>query len=122
MIILPEKITVFFDVDSTLVLWDATQEEMAIKGIKFGEGDYAVMCVPHEKHIEMLRQHKARNHLIVVWSAGGVSWAEAVIKKLGLEDLVDLVVTKPHFFYDDLPSSMFMPESSRVYKDPIHGK
>lgn len=47
---------------------------------------------------------------MVVWSAGGWDWAEAVVKTLKLENFVDLVISKPTWTYDDLQPSEFIPK------------
>lgn len=116
--------TVFFDVDDTLVMWDATPEELETKGIVI---EYPIQKVynykgvqtrlnirektvmPHQLHIKKLIEHKLRNHTVVVWSAGGSQWAEAVVRTLGLTDYVDLVVSKPNWCYDDLTAAEFIP-------------
>lgn len=110
--------TVFCDVDDTLVLWSipAGMEEKCIKFDNYGFTEY---LLPHEKHIDQLKRHKARGHKIVVWSAGGWAWAKAVVETLNLTELVDCVMSKPRWIYDDLPASAFMPESNRIYFDPI---
>jgi hypothetical protein len=99
----------YFDVDDTLVKW-------GYAGLPV-EGSIAIECegfvqhlVPHKKHIDQLKAHKARGHTIVVWSQGGDKWAEAVVKALNLEEYVDLVIEKPQWYYDDLPASAFMPK------------
>jgi hypothetical protein len=63
-----------------------------------------------------MKKHKARGHKIVVWSAGGWEWAKSVVETLELTEIVDLVMSKPAWFYDDIPSSSFMPEHNRIYK------
>lgn len=125
MIVVPCKEAVFFDVDDTLVKWSPTQEEKFMFGVEFtcpgsttlidGElkesGPWKEFLVPHRKHIESLKKHKQRGHTVVVWSAGGYDWAAAVVKTLGLENFVDLVISKPRWAYDDLPPNEYMPKS-----------
>jgi len=68
---------------------------------------------PHNGHIKILKDRKARGSFIVVWSAGGYAWANAVVKALGLEEYVDLVMTKPHAYVDDKQAAEIMGE--RIY-------
>lgn len=56
---------------------------------------------PHHRHIHQLKAHSARDHTILVWSAGGDAWAERVIRHLDLVDYVDYLVDKPLWAYDD---------------------
>jgi FMN phosphatase YigB (HAD superfamily) len=114
LVIDSDKVT-FFDVDDTLVKWSFSQEEADQYGIKFNNFGYETLLVPHRTHIEQLKKHRARGHKIIVWSAGGYDWAAEVVKVLGLEDAVDLVISKPTWFYDDLPASHFLPEGNRIY-------
>lgn len=131
MIVIPCRNTVFFDVDDTLVAWNATPEQLQEHGVEFecpgsmhdidNDGNpvycppWKALLLPHRKHIEQLKKHKMRGHTIVVWSAGGFDWAAAVVKTLGLESYVDLVISKPVWFYDDLTPDEFM--GKRYYMD-----
>lgn len=126
MIVLPSDNGVFCDVDDTLVMWSPTQEEREKYGIDVlcpgsnilkEDGTLSVgpswteRLVPHFTHIEQLKKHKARGHFVCVWSAGGWEWAQAAVKALGLENYVDLVISKPTWTYDDLQAEEFMPKS-----------
>jgi hypothetical protein len=105
--------TVFFDVDDTLVMWNQSPTHPnAVEMKVFG---FVENLVPHEGHIKQMKDHAFRGHHVVVWSAGGWEWAQAVVIALGLEQYVDEVMDKPHWFYDDLRSDQFMPESLRIY-------
>lgn len=110
MIVIPCNQPTFFDVDDTLVMWGYAglpvdgAIEIECRGIK-------QYVTPHKKHIEQLKAHRARGHTIIVWSQGGWEWAAAVVKALNLEKFVDLVIEKPQWAYDDLPASVFMPQS-----------
>lgn len=90
-----------FDIDGTLVAWeyDPTKESVEINGNMFNI---------HKAHIDQLKKHKARNHQVEVWSAGGADWAKSVIKALQLEEFVDIVGPKPSWCYDDLPANEFI--------------
>lgn len=113
--ILKSDNTVFVDCDDTLCIWDYTNEQKE-NGIKFNNYGYEVYLVPHKRHIESIKLHKARGHRIVVWSAGGWEWALEVVKTLQLTEYVDVVLSKPKWFYDDLSASSFMPEANRIWK------
>jgi len=102
-----------YDCDDTLVMWGLEDksknipiEDPYIKGL-------INYLTPNEKHIELLKKHKARGMTIIVWSAGGVEWAEAVVKALKLQDYVDAVFSKPSRYVDDLPCTEWM--GNRVY-------
>lgn len=131
MLIFPCKQTTFFDVDDTLVMWNATQQELDARGVWFEcppstwtvdpTDPHSVPApvpawqerlLPHRYHIEQLKKHKIRGHTIVVWSAGGYDWAAAVVKALKLEEYVDLVISKPIWAYDDLQPNEFIPKVS----------
>lgn len=109
---------VMFDVDDTLVVWDFPKEldEQAITFDNFGVN---VRLLPHYKHIDQMKRHAARGHMIYVWSAGGHEWAGEVIKTLGLEKYVNHIMSKPQWYYDDLRAEEFLPEINRVYYDPL---
>lgn len=127
MIVIPCKQTTFVDVDDTLVMWNATPEQLEKDGVDFecpgsmhdidNDGNpewspsWTARLLPHKKHIEQIKKHKMRGHTIIVWSQGGFDWAAAVVKALKLEDFVDLVISKPTWMYDDLPAAGFMPKN-----------
>lgn len=107
MLILPDRPSVYFDVDDTLVLHDRhdlPDEDIIVIDV----GNYVYSVHPHKKHIKQLKTHKAKGDIIVVWSQGGSEWAERVVKKLELIEYVDVCLTKPERYYDDLFPSQFM--------------
>jgi phosphoserine phosphatase len=117
MIVTKNDNMVCFDVDETLVVVNYPPEfqDKVETFNAFGEDFHFVR---HQKHIDLLRQFKARGHYVVVWSQGGWQWAEAVCKHLGIEECVDEVKTKPKWIVDDLPPNAFL---DRVYMD-LNGK
>jgi hypothetical protein len=92
---------VWFDIDGTLIK-QASQEEtdtIEINGLNFKK---------LEHNIEQLKLHYAQKHFIIVHSAANNGWAETVIKKLGLEQYIDLVLTKARWYVDDEPADYWM--------------
>ena len=73
-------------------------------------------------HVSQLVQQNLKGVRMVVWSAGGADWAEAVIKTLKLEDYVDVILTKPDFFYDDSKPEGFMGRHFFFAWDEINAK
>jgi hypothetical protein len=125
VIALHGQTNVYIDCDDTLISWSATPEELDLHGVLFQcpasktlhEDGHLVdvppwnkLLLPHKKHIRQLKTHKSRGSIIVVWSAAGSEWAEAVVKGLHLEQFVDLCIGKPQWVYDDLPLEEFMPK------------
>lgn len=114
-----------YDCDDTLVrwIWDQNEKEaLKDKMIKFdteGTGFHMryVFLVPNEQVINNLKQNHATGGTIVVWSAGGYIWAKEVVKVLGLSDQVDLIMSKPTRYVDDLPCNEWMGKWRRVNKD-----
>lgn len=111
-VVMPDKNTMYIDVDETLVHWSFNQEDID-KTIEVGGPDFIQRVLPNSKHIDALKHAKARGHVTVVWSAGGSGWSEAVVKALNLEKYVDLIVSKPNYFFDDLRPEDFM--TNRMY-------
>lgn len=89
------------DCDDTLVMWTIPQGysgplvETVLDGVKD-------VCIPNQHAINHLKKMKARNYAVIVWSAGGSDWAEAVVKALKLEKHVDLIMPKIDFHLDDV--------------------
>jgi hypothetical protein len=126
MLVIKSSRIVFCDVDDTLVMWnwkDYSPDGVGLIGITDPNDNVTVAVLPHFRHIEMIKQFKARGHTIVVWSQGGWAWAESVVKTLGIEHMVDLVIDKPSWYIDDLPASAFMQNPTYLHPtDPSKDK
>ena len=103
--------TAFFDVDDTLIHWEPLDgvEPLLLVSPKESYNVY-----PMQKNIDLIKEIRAVGWEIVVWSQGGVSHAERCVKLLGIEDLVDVIISKPTIYVDDLPFEQQMIK--RVYK------
>lgn len=121
MIVIPNKQIAYFDVDDTLVMWDLNNfQRKKAQGrdiVKIIHNGIGYELGVHREHIKKMVEHKTRGHIVCVWSAGGSEWAHNVVRALHLTDLVDIVISKPDWFYDDLPSEGFMEEQRRIYLD-----
>lgn len=103
MKVIKSEDVVCFDLDDTLALWDANhnvphEDAIEVKNPYSGE---VVYLRPHKVHIRIMKEYKGRGFTNIVWSAGGVRHAEAVVKAFGLEEYVDYVMTKPNRHFDD---------------------
>lgn len=123
MKIINNESTVFFDIDNTLVMWkmSKTGVSASVKVTCPYHGDIYELK-KHLGHIKILKDRKARGSFIVVWSAAGFAWAEAVIKALNLELYVDLIMTKPHAYVDDKQAAEFMGERIYLEIDDSYGQ
>ena len=122
MLVIPDrKLNVYFDVDDTLVEWahmNSTRAEdpTALRGL---QPACSYVWIPIQEHIdELKRLSEEEDATIVVWSQGGSDWAEIVVKALCLEPFVDVCLTKPNIYFDDLHCSDFM--HTRRYIGPPH--
>lgn len=106
--VLNDKPTVYFDVDCTLV--DFTTDT-STRTIKFRDRRLKV----NWPLVEIVKDYHARGHNVIVWSAGGASWAHSIVEVLKLTEYVHLIINKPSWFYDDLKAEQFMPEVHRVH-------
>lgn len=119
MLVIQSDNPAFFDVDETLVLWDYPPErEHEAIHISIPGNVISGKVVPHLRHIEMVKRHKAWGNGVVVWSRSGFAWAKAVVEALGLEPYVDAVACKPMYYYDDRKCCQFMKEH-RYHEDRI---
>ncbi len=115
MQVIGNEMNVMFDCDDTLVLWD-NNYSIPSKGKIELEDPYTSALLylkPHAKHIELMKSYKARGYSVFVWSAGGKLWAEEVVKRLQIKDIVDHCMSKPTKFVDDLPAEEVL--GTRVY-------
>lgn len=116
MLVIKNESPAPFDVDGTLILhlkdntgyrtvnvWDAVTKA------------YKVFAV-HEPMVRLLLEEHHRGSYVIVWSRGGWQWAKNVIIALGLEDKVDLVMTKPLVYFDDKDVAYWL--KYRVFLDP----
>lgn len=108
MTIIDSDNVVMFDVDETLVLWENVYKYPMELWLKIEQPSLIMHVMPHLKHIELLKQFKARGHKVIVWSQGGYEWALRIVKALGLENVVDVVMSKPKWYVDDLNSEAFL--------------
>lgn len=113
-VIANENVAVF-DCDDTIVMWDSQFDRDDYTKIPFVDPyDGSVNYLkPHRKHIALLKKYKGRGMTVIVWSAAGYKWAESIVKTLELEEFVDVIMTKPSKFIDDLtPNEVF---GTRIY-------
>ena len=107
---------VCFDCDDTLVRWIWDEQERLTHANEMLEisttNRYQTMVLPYYDHIELLKRYKAKGKFIIVWSQSGWEWAQTVVKTLKLEEFVDMIMTKPEKYIDDLDANEWM---ERVY-------
>lgn len=89
-----------FDVDDTLVAWGFDDDYDGPLTDIIYDG-FVEKAIVNEYMVTHLKRMKRRGHSVVVWSAAGSDWAEAVIKSLKLEDYVDVVMPKLSYHMDD---------------------
>ncbi len=95
---------IYFDVDETLIFWrtDEDPNDPIIEVVDPYIPGKTIKLVPHQRHIDMMLRNYGQGKTIVVWSAGGCLWAENVVKALGLDNIVSLIIKKPDVYVDDL--------------------
>lgn len=100
-----DKRCVYFDCDQTLIDWVGdgprdSRKEYGEMVLQCGEFWFTVSAI--NVHVNLMKEFKAVGWQVVVWSAGGADHAERVIKLLKMEEYVDLIVSKPQVYVDDL--------------------
>ncbi len=110
--------TVMVDCDDTLVLWDISNYPGGphVSVDCYGHVSY---LVPHEKNLKLLRKFAKLGYRIVVWSASGYEWAESVVNTLHISDIVDTCMSKPRYYFDDIPCQEWM--GPRIWRQPVTG-
>lgn len=96
---MPDRQVAYFDIDNTLIDWEDNGEQALF--LQSEQGSYIVY--PMRKNIALIDELRAVGWQIYVWSQGGADHAERTIKLLKLEDKVDLIMSKPTIYVDDLP-------------------
>ncbi|MEZ0209238.1 MAG: hypothetical protein ACAH17_03635 [Candidatus Paceibacterota bacterium] len=107
---------IYVDVDGTLVR-DLKADDndkysgVVLKGVEIPHplrGNELVYKVPMHNNIQLLKDMSTRGRTIVVWSAAGWQWAQAVVHALNLENFVNYAGEKGIAYMDDLDCSEFM--------------
>lgn len=106
----------YVDIDGTLVLWDAPQDQKKIS-MWDSVSSALIWLAPNYNNIRLLKEKKHRGCFIIVHSLGGWEYAEAVIKALCLTDFVDIVMNKPTGIIDDMSASEWMPKNVNIPAD-----
>lgn len=104
---------VFFDVDDTLILHLKNPHYGDLMILDPIDNNTRYIVKKHNVHIELLKELKKKGNTIIVWSAAGKQWVDAVIAHLQIEEFVDYKLSKPNVIIDDLESIDWMPK--RVY-------
>ena len=126
---LKRQAVICFDVDDTLVMYGYTKEfienykskgleEISIKCNEFNTYTIDHLFI-HKFHVERLKEIKKNGAFIIVWSKGGGTWAEKVVKALKLEKYVDMCMNKPMAHFDDQEAKFWM--GKHKYMNPITG-
>jgi len=110
------------DIDETLVLHKKAKKKDKVVAITDPYDNAQRYLVVHQPHVKVLKDRKARGAYIIVWSQGGFAWASAVVRALGLEAQVDLVLSKPSLYIDALPVQDWMSERLYISPDSGYGK
>lgn len=97
MIVADNEHAVFYDVDETLILHTKSEHQIEDPYLS----GHIHNITPHRDNILMLKRHHLQGKTIVVWSYGGVKWAEVVVAHFGLEEYVDFIIPKLHVYCDD---------------------
>lgn len=108
--------TVYFDVDDTIMEWKQCDSNDP-DACQIENNGFIFYKRPIMIHVQELKNQKMAGNTVVVWSAGGARWAEAVIKALKLEQYVDVVLTKPDFYYDDKDVDFWFPKKRFYHVD-----
>lgn len=114
MEIVENENTVFFDIDDTLILHIhpdiATDKYEELGYIKFIDSyERGIFYAkPSKKHIKLLKDYDSRGFFVIAWSGNGFEHARNVIEQLNLFKYVDLIMTKPRVYVDDLKCDEWM--------------
>ncbi len=109
---------VMCDIDDTLVMHrDLTSgQKNSIIDVTCRATKQTFSLEKNKNMIRLLKEEKHRGATIIVWSRGGYEWAADVVTALGLEELVDTVLSKPLVYFDDKPVTQWLTD--RVYIGP----
>lgn len=109
MYVLPDKPTVYFDVDDTLISYDTDRIEANFEDcLRFEDASGPFYVAANWLIVDKLMSHAKAGQAVIVWSQQGADWCREVCEALEIEAFVTACIGKPSWFYDDLPVSTFM--------------
>lgn len=107
------ELVFFSDVDDTLIFDYITEKHNPYSAISLDYYGQSRLVVKSIKHIEFLKSLRARGYYIIVWTGNGKQWADEVVDKLDLKDVVSQTMMKPSKYLDDLPCQEWM--GTKIY-------
>lgn len=111
--IIQSEMVVFVDVDDTIVMEHSKDPDLKYTDVLTGKEKLGKI---HKAHVEQIIKHKARGFFVIVWSGNGYKHAEQIVNALGIQEHVDLIMSKPVKYFDDLTDANQIL-TSRVYLD-----
>ncbi len=112
------------DIDDTLIIWgefDKSKHKFIIV-VDPHTGKHLELRV-HEPHLKIIESRLVRGALLIVWSAGGYAWAEAVLQGLYLQYNESIhVYSKPIAYVDDKKANEWMGDHIYLHPDSTYGK
>lgn len=121
IVISKSESALYFDVDGTLV-HHVEESRSGAFNVKCPYTGADTWLIPDRDHIRLLKKHSAIGAAVLVWSHGGIKWAEAVIHALELEIYVDAIVPKLERYVDDNSFGPGSMELIRIYMPNGWGK
>ena len=117
MDVIKNENVVFVDVDGTLVLPLTKKSRSPNRKVDVYDSitKKFIKMEVHEPNVRLLVEEHHRGSYVIVWSRGGFQWAANVVKALDLTPKVDLVLTKPLLYIDDLKINEWL--KYRVFLD-----
>lgn len=104
------------DIDNTLVLHGPIKKGQKTVSITNPYTKEQKIMRIHEPHLRVVTERLARGATLIVWSAGGYAWAEAVLKALNLTHKNIRVFSKSIAYIDDKVATKWMGE--HINMDP----
>lgn len=102
---MPSGPAVYSDIDDTIVCWGRpTQEDRDLgrRIVTIERDGIPTEFVINEHNLEHLLKLAQRFHQVILYSAGGADWCEAVAKALKIEPYVFACLSKPTYYMDDV--------------------
>lgn len=100
MKVIENELVVATDIDDSLACWhNPTVDGPGKLPISFA--GKTVYLTPHTYHVDLIKMYKERGYFIIAWSANGNQHCKRVIQALGLEEYVDICMSKLTKHLDD---------------------